>query len=163
MPTSAALMIAALLAAPPTLEDRSGKTTVLLELGAEATLVGLTFGLRPELLLQPGGPGTVSQIRFALGVFRGPDQTFIPASVGYRAHFRSTQTFQPLVGAGLEMQSRLVNDLPPVNQYGLYLEGGLAVGLSPSTFLGVMFSADLMFFGGPGFGFGPRLFFGFRS
>lgn len=162
MPTSLGLMLALLAAEPPPAEEAERGTQVLLELGVEATLVGLGFGARPELLIQPGGPGTASQIRFAVGVFGGPDHLFIPVSVGYRAHFRSTKLLQPMVGAGLEMQNRFVSDLPAVNQYGLYLEGGLVFGITRSLFAGVMVTADLMLFGGPGFGLGPRLLLGFR-
>ena len=149
---------------------------------AEVTLVGLTFGVRPELLFRPGEPGSVSQLRLAFGVLGGPDQLFLPLSLGYRAQFRRAHVVQPAVGVGLELQHRLAFDLPAVTQFGVYLELqhrlafdlpavtqfgvylelGVGFAVSPRVTLSAMFGADLMLFGGPGFGFGPRLAAGWR-
>jgi len=129
---------------------------------AEVTLVGLTFGVRPELLFRPGEPGSVSQLRLAFGVLGGPDQLFLPLSLGYRAQFRRAHIVQPAVGVGLELQHRLGFDLPVVRQFGVYLELGVGFAVSPRVTLSAMFGADLMLFGGPGFGFGPRLAAGWR-
>jgi hypothetical protein len=135
---------------------------VELAVPAEVTLVGLTFGVRPELLIRLGEPGTVSQLRVAVGVLGGPDQLFVPVSVGYRAQFRRASVVQPAVGAGLELQHRLAFDLPAVRQLGVYLEFGVGFAVSPRVMLSAMFGADLMLLGGPGFGFGPRLAVGWR-
>jgi hypothetical protein len=129
---------------------------------AEVTLVGLTFGVRPELLFRPGEPGTVSRLRLAFGVLAGKDQLFLPLSLGYRAQFRQAHVVQPMLGAGLELQHRLVSDFEPVRQFGVYLEAGVGFAVSPRVSVGLMFGMDLMLFGGPGFGFGPRLAAGWR-
>jgi hypothetical protein len=123
---------------------------------AEVTLVGLTFGVRPELLFRPGDPGSVSRLRLAFGVLAGPDQLFLPLSLGYRAQFRRAHIVQPVVGAGLELQHRVAFDLS-VRQFGVYFEFGVGFAVSPRISLSALFGADLMLFGGPGLGFGPRL------
>lgn len=128
----------------------------------EVTLVGLTFGVRPELLFRPGAVGTVSRLRLAFGVLGGPDQLFLPLSLGYRAQFRQDSVVQPAVGLGVELQHRVVSDLPAVRQFGVYLEGGVGFAVSPHLSLSAMFSMDLMLVGGPGVGFGPRLGVGWR-
>jgi hypothetical protein len=129
-------------------------------IGPEVTLIGLTWGARPELLVRLGEPGSVSRLRFAVGVFAGRDQVFVPVSLGYRAVFRQHATLQPMVGLGLEQQNRSVPDLPVVRQLGGYLEGGLGVVLAPGVSLGLAVSLDVMVLGGPGVGLGPRLVLG---
>lgn len=133
-----------------------------LALPVEVTLVGLTAGVRPELLFRPGDPGTVSRLRLAVGVLGGPDQLFVPVSLGYRAVFRQAHVVQPAVGLGLELQHRAVFDFPLVQQLGGYVEGGVGFAVTPQLNFGAMFSVDVMFLGGPGLGFGPRLWVGWR-
>lgn len=127
----------------------------------EVTLVGLTVGVRPELLFRPGAPGTVSRLRVAFGVLGGPDQLFLPLSLGYRAQFRQSSIVQPIVGAGLELQHRLVDDLPAVRQFGFYGEFGVGFAVGPQLSLSALFGFDLMLIV-PGLGFGPRLGAGWR-
>lgn len=129
-----------------------------LVLPAEVTVVGLTYGVRPEVLYRYGAAGTRSRLRLAVGVLDGPDQLFIPLSLGYRAVFRHGRRFQPAVGGGLELQHRLVSDYPAVRQYGVYVEGGFGVALGPRVSLGLMVAIDVMLYGGPGAGLGPRVF-----
>ena len=122
----------------------------------EVTLVGLTFGVRPEVLYRPASEGTVSKLRLAFGVLGGPEQLFLPLSLGYRAHFRQADIVQPLVGAGIELQHRWVSDLPVVRQFGGYFEFGVAFAVTAHLRVQVLFGLDLMLLGGPGVGFGPR-------
>lgn len=158
MPTSA---LALVLAASVATSDEPS-TRLELQVPVEVTLVGLTWGVRPELLVRPGEVGTVSRLRVAVGVFIGRDQVFLPLSLGYRAVFRQGRIVQPAVGAGLELQHRLVSDLAPVRQFGVYVEGGVGFAVSPRLSLGLMVALDLMLVGGPGIGLGPRLFAGWR-
>lgn len=151
MRTSALLLL--LLASRATAQESRWEVAV----PVEVTLVGLTFGVRPEVLFRPGAPGTVSRLRLAVGVLGGPDQLFVPLSLGYRAQFRQGHVVQPALGLGLELQHRVVSDFPAVRQFGFYLEGGVAFAVSAQLSLGLLLGVDLMLFGGPGFGFGPRL------
>lgn len=125
-------------------------------LPVEVTLVGLTFGVRPEVLFRPGDPGTVSRLRLAFGVLGGPDQLFLPLSFGYRAQFRQHAIVQPAVGAGIELQHRVVSDLPAVRQFGLYFELGVGFAVNPLLSVSAMVGMDLMLIV-PGVGLGPRL------
>ena len=133
-----------------------------LNVPAEVTLVGLTYGTRPELLVRFGGPSSVSRLRVAAGIFGGAEQIFVPFSLGYRAVFRPEKRVQPLLGVGLEVQLRGVSDYRLVRQFGAYLETGLGIMLDRHWSIGAMFTFDLMIFGGPGFGFGPRVHAGYR-
>lgn len=128
----------------------------------EVTLVGLTFGVRPELLFRLGDETSVSRARLAVGVLAGKDQLFVPVSLGYRAQFRQGARVQPLVGAGVELQHRWVPDLPLVQQFGFYGEGGVVFAVTPRLDLGVVLGFDVMIWGGPGIGLGPRLGVGWR-
>lgn len=158
---TSALLLAVALSAPARgaeVSDPEG-FTARLELGlpAELTLVGLTGGVRPELLLRVGAAGTASRLRVAVGLFAGPEQLFVPVSLGYRAVYRQGRTVQPVFGVGFELQHRLVADFHPVRSFGLTLEGGVGFAVAPRWSLGVLVTTDFMFLGLPGFGFGPRL------
>jgi hypothetical protein len=142
----------------------SSPPTPRFELGVpvEVTLVGLTAGVRPELLVRVGGPSARSRLRAAVGVLIGPEQLFLPFSIGYRSVFRQGLTVQPHVGVGLEVQLRVVTDFPPVRSAGLYLEGGVGFAFAQRWSAGVSLSVDVMVLGSPGFGFGPRAFLAWR-
>jgi hypothetical protein len=101
----------------------------------------------------------VSRLRFAVGLFAGPEQLFLPISLGYRAVFRQGAVVQPLVGVGVELQHRFVSDLPAVRAFGGYLEGGVGFEVARGWTVGALLAVDVMVVGMPGFGFGPRAFF----
>jgi hypothetical protein len=129
-----------------------------LGLPAEVTLVGLTYGARPEVLYRFGERGSRSRIRLAVGLLDGPEQLFVPISLGYRAIFRQDGVVRPSVGAGVEMQQRFVPDYMTVRQYGVYVEGGLEIAFAPKWSVGTIVALDVMVAGGKGAGLGPRLF-----
>lgn len=135
-----------------------------LELGlhGEVTIVGFTYGVRPELLFRLGPPGTASRLRLSFGILGGPDQLFVPVSIGYRAMYRQHATVRPLFGAGLEVQTRLVADAEPVRAYGAYLEGGVGFAFLDRFSVGAVVGVDVMVFGAPGVGLGPRVFLTWR-
>jgi hypothetical protein len=145
---------------PPAAEPRP--SWLELGLNGEVTLVGLTYGVRPELLFRLGPPGTASRLRLSFGILTGPDQLFIPVSVGYRANYRQHATVQPLFGVGLELQNRLVADADVVRQFGLYLEGGVGFAFAQHFAAGAALGLDVMFLGGPGVGLAPRVFLTWR-
>lgn len=126
-------------------------------LPAEVTVVGLTLGIRPEVLYRFGCAGSRSRLRAAIGILDGPEQLFVPVSVGYRAIFRQRSTVTAMVGVGGEWQNRIVSDLPTVRQYGVYLEGGVGITATARLTIDFAVALDVMVFGGPGIGLGPRL------
>jgi len=163
MSTSAALLLAQLaLGAAPAEEAGPAPGRFELVLPAEVTLVGLTFGLRPELLFRPGEEGTRSRLRLAAGLFIGPEQTFVPVSFGYRAIFRQGAVVQPIAGAGIELQQRFVSDYPAVRQGAVYVEGGVGFELSARWSVGAMVSIDASLLGGAGASVDPRVHLSYR-
>ena len=156
-PLLAVLLAATAARADPPDECATAPARFTIAVPAEVTVVGLTYGVRPEVLYRFGGAAAVSRLRLAVGVLEGPDQWFVPLSFGYRAVFRQAHRVQPAVGGGLELQHRLVSDFHAVRQYGVYVEGGLGVALDRRWSVGAMVAIDVMLYGGPGVGLGPRL------
>lgn len=148
--------------ADPPGECATAPARFTIAVAAEVTVVGLTYGLRPEVVYRPGAPGAASRLRLAVGVLDGPDQLFVPLSLGYRAVLRGRHVVQPAVGAGVELQHRLVSDYPAVRQYGVYVEGGVGIAATPRLAFGLMVAIDVMLYGGPGAGLGPRVFASWR-
>lgn len=172
MRTERALLVALLVSAslaPAQVPQAEGAVTapersswLALGLHGEVTIVGLTYGVRPELLFRLGPPDTASRLHLSFGILGGPDQLFIPVSVGYRAMYRQHATVQPLFGVGLEVQNRLVSDAPPVRGYGVYLEGGVGFAFLRQFSAGALLGIDVMLLGAPGVGLGPRVFLTWR-
>jgi hypothetical protein len=157
----AVAMVAALVA--PAAADEEVRRGELAErftfgLPAEVTLVGLTYGARPEVLYRFGERRSRSRIRFAVGLLDGPEQLFVPISLGYRAILRQHGVVRPSLGGGVEMQQRFVPDYMTVRQYGAYVEGGVEVAFAPKWSVGTIVALDVMVAGGKGAGLGPRLF-----
>ncbi|MBK7078282.1 MAG: hypothetical protein IPH44_39065 [Myxococcales bacterium] len=161
-PLLAVLLAATAARADPPDECATAPARFTIAVPAEVTVVGLTYGLRPEVAYRPGALGSASRLRLAVGVLDGPDQLFVPLSLGYRAMFRGRQRVQPAVGAGVELQHRLVSDYPAVRQYGVYVEVGVGIAATPRLAFGLMVAIDVMLYGGPGAGLGPRVFASWR-
>ena len=117
----------------------------------EVTLVGLSGGARAELAYRPGRVGTASRIRLAPGVLGGPEFTYVPVALGYRAIFRSAAIVQPILGTGLEFQYRWVSETD-ARQLAWYGEVGVQFAPRPDLAVGVVASLDWAFAGPPGAG-----------
>lgn len=141
-------------------EPESSERRWELMLSPEVTAVGLSFGLRPELVYRPFERGTASRLTASLGLLWGPEFLYVPVSVGYRAVYRSEKTVRPVLGVGLELQQRIVGDAPWAEQLGLYLEGGVLVGLNERASVGLLLRPDVMFVGLAGAGLSARLALG---
>lgn len=136
----AAVTIATLAARPASAEE-AGRW--IAQLDGEASVVGASFGVRGELLWRIGAPGTASHLRASAGFLPGPELTFVPAGLGYRAIWRSTRTVQPFAGGGWESQHFLISDAPTVHRWlAIYLEGGSGFALTPQLSLGLGTSLD---------------------
>lgn len=132
-------------------------------LGLETAIVGLSFGVRPELQYRLGPPGTISHFRTSVGLLFGPEFTFVPVSIGYRAVFRQGKTVQPLLGTGLQSNFFLVSGGPVFAQLGVfYLEGGSGFALNDRLSIGAAASLEWAFIGEPGPGLALRVFGGWK-
>ncbi len=125
--------------------------------GAELTLVGLAGGLRAEALFRPGAAHTRSRIRLAPGLLFGPEFSYVPVAVGYRAVFRGDAWLRPEAGAGFEFQQRWVSDAAPVRQLAFYVEAGLQAAVGQGWSAGLQTSVDWAFLGPAGPGLVVRL------
>lgn len=152
-----ALVAASATAQPVAREAPLSRQRFEVGLPAEVTLVGLTAGVRPELLFRFGDAGSRSRLRLAAGVLAGPEQLLVPLAAGYRAVYRPGRRVQPLFGVGVEAQLRFVTDAPVVPAFGGYLEGGVGVVVAARVSVSAMLAADVMVLGTPGFGLTPRL------
>jgi hypothetical protein len=163
MRTSAVLAVAILVLAHTAHAEAPGAAErFTIGVPAEVTLVGLTAGVRPEVLYRFGDADARSRVRFAVGFLDGPEQFFMPFSLGYRAICRTRASVQPQFGAGFEVQNRIVSDYPTVRQYGFYVEGGVGYAATSQLSFGAMVALDVMLYGGPGAGLGPRVYASWR-
>jgi hypothetical protein len=144
----------------PAVESPDRPFTALLDL--EASVIGLSFGPRAELLRRLGAPGSVSHLRTTLGVLSGPEFVFVPMGLGYRAVFREGKTVQPLVGLGYEAHFFVTKGPIFVQWAAVYLEAGSGFAITDRLSVGTAVSVDWSFAveGGPGLQ--TRLFSGLR-
>jgi hypothetical protein len=95
-------------------------------------------------------------------LFIGPEHTFVPVSLGYRAIFRQGATVQPILGLGVELQHRFVPDYPVVRAGSVYVEFGVGFALTERWSVGAMLAMDVSVLGGMGAGVDPRVHVGYR-
>ena len=136
--------------------DRRGPYTAIL--GAEASVVGLSFGPRAELLWRPGAAGTVSHLRTTVGALAGPELVFVPIGVGYRAVFREQKALRPFAGAGYEAHFFLTDGPAYAQWAAIYVEGGASLAIVDRFSLGLGTSLDWTVAGERGPGLQGRLF-----
>lgn len=130
-------------------------------LGLEASVVGLSFGPRAELLYRLGPPGTVSHARTTIGVLIGPEFVFMPLGIGYRALFRQAKTVQPFVGLGYEAHFFFTEGPVFAQWTAIYLEGGTGFAINDQVTVGGALSVDWTLTGERGPGLQARLFGGY--
>ncbi len=126
---------------------------------AEVDVVGLAYGVRPEVLYRPFGADGSTHVRLAFGVLPGPEYTFVPIDLGWRQIFRRGDIVQPVVGAGFEEQFYVISDADTVQRPVIYLEGGVDFRIWKAAYLGVHLAPDISAFVRPGFGLATRLAF----
>ncbi len=126
----------------------------------ESQLVGLSFGLRPELLYRPFRATRGFNLRVGVGLLGGPEFFYLPVDVGWRQHFVPHRILTLELGAGYEQQSFFVPQLGAITRAAFYAEGGVAFRVISRGWLGVQATGSYAPFARPGPGLGLRL--GFR-
>jgi len=126
--------------------------------GAEVDLVGLAYGVRPELLFRPVADAG-AHIRLAVGFLAGPEITFLPVALGYRHVFRLGRKVQPHLGAGVEWQTFWYGGETPASRPSIYAETGFEFQVSRGAWVGLQYGPDFSPSNLFGFGFVGRLTF----
>ena len=122
-------------------------------LPAEVDLVGLAFGVRPEVTWQPIGPESALQLRVATGLMLGPELVFVPLSATVRGRFFPRGRVHPILGAGAELQTFYASDHPVVARASTVFELGVEVTVSGPWSVGLVVEP----------GFAPQPLFGFGA
>ena len=142
---------------PAPLKAETPKSPVSVGVMGDVTLVGLTGGVRPEVLVRPFTKAPGFNLRAAVGFNGGAEFGFVPFNVGLRGVVVPKKRVHPLFGTGVELQVMWMVDAPPVVRPALYFEAGVRVDLKDN--LGIAFHAapDIGFGPKPGFGMSLRL------
>ena len=123
----------------------------------EADVVGLAFGVHPELLWRPFDPAGRFHVRAATGAMVGPELALIPVSLGFRQVFRPEKVLRPGFGAGLQFQSFLPYGHSMVPRLDQYYEFYFDVATSDSLRMTATLSPEFGWVGGFGLGMAARL------
>lgn len=119
-------------------------------LPAEVDLVGLAFGVRPELLWRPFGGAT--HVRVATGLMVGPELAFVPFSLSVRGRWFPKGRVHPIAGLGAELQTFYASEHPAVARASYYGELGVDVDVAEDWSVGLIVE--------PGFAPKPLIGFG---
>ena len=117
---------------------------------AEVDLVGLAFGVRPELLWRPFGGAT--HLRVATGLMVGPELAFVPVSLSVRGRWFPKGRVHPIAGIGAELQTFYASDHAPVARASYFGELGVDVDVADRWSVGLVLE--------PGFAPKPLIGFG---
>ena len=128
-----------------------------LGLPAEADVVGLAFGVHPELLWRPFDPAGRFHVRAATGAMVGPELALVPVSLGFRQMLRPEKTFRLGFGAGLQFQAFLPYGHAMVPRLDQYYEFYFDVATSDSLRVTAALSPEFGWVGGFGLGMAARL------
>ena len=120
---------------------------------AEVDLVGLAFGVRPELLWQPFHADGAAQLRVATGLMVGPELVFVPVSLTMRGRLRPKAVVHPILGTGAELQTFYSSGHPAVARLAWLGELGLDVDVGDRWSIGLVLEP----------GFAPPPLFGFGA
>ena len=150
------LSLLASLAAAPAVASPLEAEHFSAALPIEADLVGLAFGLHPELTWRPFDPEGRFHVRAATGAMVGPELTLVPVSLGVREVFRPTKDFRFGVGAGLQLQNFFPYGHAPVPRLDQYYEFTLDTRVSEGWRVTAALSPEFGWIGGFGLGMAAR-------
>jgi hypothetical protein len=122
----------------------------------EGHLIGAAAGLHPELLWRPFAADGAMNLRASVGVLPGLEYTFVPVDLGVRWVWKPWRFFQPLLGAGLESQSFVVEDGGPFWRSSIYAEFGTGLSLTDDIGLSASIVPSFAPIGVPGPGLAGR-------
>lgn len=123
----------------------------------EADVVGLAFGVHPELLWRPFDPAGRFNLRAATGIMAGPELALVPVSLGFRQMLRPEKVFRPGFGAGVQFQAFLPYGHELVPRLDQYYEFYFDVATSDSLRVTAALSPEFGWVGGFGLGMAARL------
>lgn len=123
----------------------------------EADVVGLAFGVHPELLWRPFDPVGRFHLRAATGIMAGPELALVPVSLGFRQMLRPEKVFRPGFGAGVQFQAFLPYGHELVPRLDQYYEFYFDVATSDSLRVTAALSPEFGWVGGFGLGMAARL------
>jgi hypothetical protein len=126
---------------------------------AEVNIIGLAYGVRPEVLYRPFSTDGGTHLRLAVGVLPGPEFVYVPLNVGWRQIFRRAHRLQPHVGAGFEEEILIITEADNVHRRLIYLETGLEWRFMPQGLIGLQMAPSLSVFARPGLILPVRLTF----
>ncbi len=112
-------------------------------LPAEMDLVGLAFGLHPELLWRPFDADGAFHVRAATGLMVGSELALLPVSLGVREVFFPTRKVRPGLGMGVQLQTFFPNHHPPVSRLDMTMEATLDVAVAEGWRVGLQLSPEI--------------------
>jgi hypothetical protein len=124
---------------------------------AEVDLVGLAFGVHPELLYRPVQPDGAFHLRLAPGLMVGPELAFGPVGLGVREILFPRKRVRPHAGLGVQLQTFVPYGHVAKVRLDMTMELGLDVRVAERWRVGMNLSPELGLVGGFGFGMAARL------
>jgi len=121
---------------------------------AEIDMIGLAFGVHPELLWRPFSPEGRAHVRASTGAMFGPELALVPVSLGVREVFFPTATVRPGFGMGVQFQNFLPYGHSAVRRLDQYYEFTLDARVRDGWRVAMELSPEFGWIGGAGAGIG---------
>lgn len=114
-----------------------------IEVPFQANLIGLSFGLQPELLFRPISADSGLHIRAAIGLYGGSELIHLaPLALGIRWVWLRNFRFQPFLGIGVVWQTFLPFDAEAHNRIDMTIELGFRIAIAKGFSVGLNISPE---------------------
>ena len=95
----------------------------------EVTVVGLTYGIKPELVYTPFEKAKWLEAKASFGIMPGPEYFSTPLSLGIRGRY-SDFALHPMAGIAITEDFIWISDAPPVIRTGVEMDLGLSYDIN---------------------------------
>ena len=120
------IMISSLFAANANADNTTGLSFVI---PTEVTVVGLTYGIKPELVYTPFEQAKWLEAKASFGVMPGPEYFSTPLSLGIRGRYFDF-ALHPMAGIAITEDFIWISDAPPVIRTGVEMDLGLSYDIN---------------------------------
>jgi len=120
------LVFSALFSASSYADNKAGVSYFI---PAEVTIVGLTYGVKPEIVYTPFEQAKWLEAKASVGIMPGPEYFSTPLTLGIRGRYFDF-ALHPMAGMAITEDFLWISDAPPVIRTAVEMDLGLSYDIN---------------------------------